>query len=147
MQDLEIEPTSGSQQSLLCGLTPSGQIDLRRGSLAEGPPLAAAVENRINGAFSQGRGHGVLHLGAAELGTDLDPTLGFWRDLGQLFVAKICAALEPAQSGIEVFPEPELEELDGEGSVVVGGGQWVFGDESIFDGGDGDVGGEELIEG
>ena len=96
---------------LVCDLTPSGQIVVRRG-LDDGPAVSASVAKRITDAFSKGRGHGVLHLGAAELATNLDPTLGFWRDLGQSFVARVCAALDPTEPHALVVPDPDLDELD-----------------------------------
>ena len=112
MQQLPIDTSSESPQSLRCGVTPGNQIILRQGSPQDGTPLRSSVEKRIADAFSKGRGHGVLHLGAAELTTELDPTLGFWRDLGQSFVAKICAALDPSEPQSLVVPEPEPDELD-----------------------------------
>ena len=112
MQQLAIDTSSESPQLLRCGLTPGNQIILRHGSPQDGPPLPSSVEKRITDAFSKGRGHGVLHLGAAELTTELDPTLGFWRDLGQSFIAKVCAALDPSEPQSLVVPEPEPDELD-----------------------------------
>lgn len=107
-------PETGTSplQTLVCGLTPGGHISVRPGSLEEGPALTQAAQRRIVDGFSKGRGHGVLYLGVAELGTDLDPTLGFWRDLGQSFVAKACAALDPTAPRSFVEPAPEPEELD-----------------------------------
>ncbi len=70
MTQLALDTGSGPQQSLACGLTPSGQIVVRPG-LNDGPAVSASVANRITDAFSKGRGHGVLHLGAAELATDI----------------------------------------------------------------------------
>ena len=112
MTQLTLDTSSDLQQSLFCGLTPSGQIVVRRGSIQDGPALAPATEKRILEAFSKSRGHGVLHLGAAELSTDLDPTLGFWRDLGQSLVAKVCVALDPTAPETFIVPEPDPDELD-----------------------------------
>lgn len=41
-----------------------------------------AVE-QISAAFARSTGHGLLHLGAAELGTELDPSLALFRELGR----------------------------------------------------------------
>ncbi len=106
------KPGPDPRRALVCGFTPGGQIVVQSSSLTVASPLTPATQKRIVGAFSKGRGHGVLHLGAAELSTDLDPTLGFWRDLGQVFVAKVCAALDPAAPRSFVHPAPEPEELD-----------------------------------
>lgn len=73
------------------------------------PP--APVEKRIRAAFSRSRGHGVLHLGVAEMGTELDPTFGFWRDLAQQFVSAVCGALDPADPHSFVLPEADPEAL------------------------------------
>jgi non-specific serine/threonine protein kinase len=98
-----------ARRALLCALTPGGQIRLL--TTERGRPLSARVEERIAAAFDKGRGHGVLHLGAAELGTELDPTLGFWRDLGRQFVGAACCALDPADPHSFVLPEADDEAL------------------------------------
>ena len=61
--------------TLLCGLLPSGRIDVHPGSPDDGPDVSPPVQRRICEAFAAGRGHGVLHLGARELNTDLHATL------------------------------------------------------------------------
>ena len=110
MTQLALDAGSAEEQSLTCSLTPSGQIALHH-ALDEGRTLAASAAKRITDAFAKSRGHGVLHLGAAELSTDLDPSLGFWRDLGQSLVAAVCAALDPTEPKSFVLPEPDPEEL------------------------------------
>jgi len=112
MTQLVLDTSFDLQQSLFCGLTPSGQITIRQGSIQDGPALAPATGKRILAAFSKSRGHGVLHLGAAELSTDLGPTLGFWRELGQSLVDKVCVALDPTAPKAFVVPEPDPDELD-----------------------------------
>lgn len=99
-------------RSLTCDLTPGGRIALRP-SEEERPALSASAAKRITDAFAMGRGHGIVHLGAAELGTELDPALGYWRDLGQLLVAAVCAALDPTEPELASVPEPDPEELAG----------------------------------
>ena len=97
--------------TLLCGLTPSGCVDVHPGSLDEGPGLSTAVQRRIIDAFSAGRGHGVLRLGAGEPGTDLHPTLSYWRDIGRSFVARVCGALDPTDPTSLVIPAPDPDEI------------------------------------
>ena len=36
----------------------------------------------VNTAFARGSGHGLLELGATEVGTLLPPELSYWRDFG-----------------------------------------------------------------
>jgi superfamily II DNA or RNA helicase len=100
-----------ARRTLLCVLTPGGQIRLLTALAEDGCPLPARVEARIVAAFARSRGHGVLHLGAAELGTELDPTLGFWRDLGRQFIGTVCGALDPTDPHSFVLPEADHEAL------------------------------------
>ncbi len=64
---------------LALGLTPSGTLALRAAPDAD--PLEPAAAARIAAAFAGGAGHGLLHLGAAEVDTPLPPGFAFWRDL------------------------------------------------------------------
>ena len=92
-------------------MTPSGRIDVQRGSPDDGPGLSAKAAGQIIEAFSEGRGEGVLHLGAAELSTDLSPSLSYWRDVGRVFVGRVCGALDPTDPKSLVIPEPDADEL------------------------------------
>src|SRR6266545_2441972 len=84
------ESSSDSEKAgLALGLTPSGTLVLRVASDAD--PLDPAVASRIEAAFALGAGHGLLHLGAAEVDTALPPGFAFWRDLGRAFVTHLCA--------------------------------------------------------
>ena len=99
--------------SLVCGVTPRGRIDLRATLPAAGSPaLPAAVAQRMLDAFSQGRGPGVLHLGVAELDTELDPTLAYWRDIGRTVVSRACGAHDPTDPQSLVIPDAVPEELE-----------------------------------
>jgi len=98
--------------TLVCGLTPSGRIDVRPGSPEDGPRISGVAAQRILDAFNIGRGHGVLHLGAREPGTELHPTLSYWRDIGQALVARVCGALDPTDPKSLVVPDPGQGELE-----------------------------------
>ena len=111
-------PLSSQEPVLCCSLTPSGHIRLLEGATETRRPLSAAARECITAAFSKGRGHGVLHLGAAELATELDPTLGFWRDLGQQFVSAVCAALDPTDPDSFIVPEPDPSALSALAAAV-----------------------------
>ncbi len=102
-----VAPSSG----LVSELRPSGQIDVFPGAPAEAPSLSTAVQRRILAAFQIGRGHGVLHLGAAELATQLDPTLSYWREIGKAFVAGVCGALDPTNPKSLALPDVTEDEL------------------------------------
>jgi len=98
--------------TLVCGLTPNGRIDVRPGLPEDGSRMSAAAAQRILDAFNVGRGHGVLHLGAAEPGTELHPTLSYWRDIGQKLVARVCGALDPTDPKSLVVPDPGQDDLE-----------------------------------
>ena len=53
-------------------LTPHGHLRLVPDS--DAPPLPAALTQRLRDAFARGSGHGLLHLGAAEVGSILPPS-------------------------------------------------------------------------
>jgi non-specific serine/threonine protein kinase len=92
-------------------LTPGGRIDVQTGTAEDGRPLSAKAARQILAAFEAGRGHGVLHLGAAGLAADFSPSLAYWRDVGQAFVASVCGALDPTEPQALAIPEPDPAEL------------------------------------
>jgi len=112
MTQLSLDSAAGVGDTLVCGLTPSGRIDVRPGSPEDGPRMSAVAAQRILDAFNVGRGHGVLNLGAGEMGTELHPTLSYWRDIGQALVAGVCGALDPTDPKSLVVPDPAPDELE-----------------------------------
>ena len=70
-------------------LTPHGLLTLRK----TGKALASESEQglRLEKAFIRGSGHGLLWLGADEVGTALPPVLSYWRELGVRYVTALCA--------------------------------------------------------
>jgi non-specific serine/threonine protein kinase len=58
-----------------------------------GKALASESEQglRLEKAFIRGSGHGLLRLGADEVGTALPPVLSYWRELGVRYVTALCA--------------------------------------------------------
>ena len=91
-------------------LTPHGALILGR---AEEPlALEPQRERRLEQAFRRGSGHGLLCLGAEEVGTALPPLLSYWRELGARYVAALCALPEIGESGQKpVPPLPEKSEF------------------------------------
>jgi hypothetical protein len=71
-------------------LTPQGHLLLA--PAAEGPPLAADLEQRLRDFFERGAGHGLLQLGAGEVGTALPAAFGFWREFGARYVTALCTS-------------------------------------------------------
>ena len=70
-------------------LTPHGLLTLRQ----TGETLAVDVArgSRLEKAFARGPGHGLLVLGADEVGTALPPVLSYWRELAARYVTALCA--------------------------------------------------------
>ena len=111
-RQLSLDGAAGGGEALVCRLTPSGRIDVRRGAPADGTLLPPGVVAPILEAFEKGRGHGALYLGAAQLFTDLPAPLAFWRDLGRIFVARACGALDPTEPAKLVVPDPDPEDIE-----------------------------------
>ena len=70
-------------------LTPHGVLTLRQ----TGNATASESEQgrRLETAFIRGPGHGLLWLGANEVGTALPPVLSYWREFGVRYVTALCA--------------------------------------------------------
>src|SRR3954462_10583045 len=70
-------------------LTPHVLLTLRQSD----EPLALDVArgSRLEEAFARGPGHGLLILGADEVGTALPPVLSYWRELAAGYVTALCA--------------------------------------------------------
>ena len=70
-------------------LTPHGSLTFRE----TGEALVLEPEQglRLKKAFARGTGHGLLWLGASEVGTTLPPVLSYWRELGVRYVTALCA--------------------------------------------------------
>ncbi len=84
-------------------LTPHGLLTLRETGDASG--LDRERGSSLEKAFARGSGHGLLWLGANEVGTALPPVLSYWRELGTRYVTALCAV-----PGIgESFNKPRVE--------------------------------------
>src|SRR5215217_982738 len=93
-------------------LTPHGVLTTRPDG--EGSALHDAHGARLEAAFARGPGHGLLYLGADELGTVLPPVWSYWRELGARYVAALCAlpGLDEARTKPPV-PAPAGGDLTG----------------------------------
>jgi non-specific serine/threonine protein kinase len=78
-------------------VTPAGALRLEAVPGGEDDGLDAPARARLLAAAERGAGHALLHLGLGHADTALAPGLGFARDVGRRFVARLVA-------------EPELEE-------------------------------------
>lgn len=99
---------------LVPSLTPHGHLLLVPDS--DAPVLEEALQRRLAQSFARGAGHGLLQLGAGEVGTALPPALGYWRDFGARYVTALCAVPEPAPRSDTArdahVTAPSLEELE-----------------------------------
>jgi superfamily II DNA or RNA helicase len=89
-------------------LTPRGLLTLRREG--EAPELEHGA--RLEMAFGRGTGHGLLCLGADEVGAALPPVLSYWRELGTRYLTALCALPGIGDGQIKSpVPVPADEEL------------------------------------
>jgi superfamily II DNA or RNA helicase len=95
-------------------LTPLGLLTLAPSPDAAEEPAALEPERaaRLQQAFARGSGHGLLLLGADEVGTALPPTLSYWRHLGARYVAALCALPGIGERTKPSVPLPAADELD-----------------------------------
>jgi hypothetical protein len=76
----------------------------------DAPPLASAAAGRIERAFGEGQGAGLLQLATAEVKTSLPPGLAFARGFAQRYVTQLCH-LGQADGRLDMEPvEPPADE-------------------------------------
>jgi non-specific serine/threonine protein kinase len=92
-------------------LSPHGVLNLKPSD--EAMALDAARGARIEKAFARGAGHGLLHLGADEIGASLPPLLAYWRELGTRYVTALCALPDLGETSTKpAVPSPPEAELN-----------------------------------
>ena len=72
--------------------------------------LSAALSRRLKSAFARGSGHGLLELGAGEVGTALPADFSYWRDFAARLVMTICT--HPDLGAHAPIPAPALSEFE-----------------------------------
>ena len=92
-------------------LTPHGRLLVAPAD--DAPQLESALAERIGKAFARGAGHGLLMLGAAEVGQVLSPAFAYWRELGSRYVTEVCTRPDVEEHHAEISPpsEGDLETL------------------------------------
>ena len=90
-------------------LTPHGRLRLIEEDNA--PALDPELAQRLRDAFARGSGHGLLQLGAGEVGTVLPPVFCYWREFGARYVTALCTQpdTEPSRQNAHVPPPPDAE--------------------------------------
>ncbi len=103
-------------------LTPHGRLLIRHDP--EGTPLAPDLADRLQTSFALGAGHGLLQLGAGEVGAVLPPVFGYWRDFASRYVTAVCTLPqlgEPSAKNPLSVPAPmELESLAAAAPLMTG---------------------------
>jgi len=96
---------------LVPALTPHGHLTLTEDRDAQ--PLDRELAQRLRDAFARGSGHGLLQLGAAEVGRVIPSVFSYWREFGARYVTAICTQpdLDAVQLEAQV-PAPSDAELD-----------------------------------
>jgi superfamily II DNA or RNA helicase len=90
-------------------LTPRGHLLFAGADDVLPPP--AVLSGNIERAFARGSGHGLLELGAAEVGTTLPPDFSYWRDFAARFVTTICTHSD-LDADATPIPAPAAGELE-----------------------------------
>ncbi len=98
-------------------LTPRGLLILR--PTEEALALESEQNSRLEKAFLRGPGHGLLCLGANEVGTTLPPVLSYWREFGSRYVTALCALSDIGERVTKPpIPVPANGELDNIAATV-----------------------------
>jgi non-specific serine/threonine protein kinase len=96
-------------------LTPHGHLSLAQED--DALALDAEVAQRLQAAFARGEGHGLLQLGASEVGTALPAVLSYWREFSARYVTALCmhpslSADAPDTKTVEAVAPPLDAELE-----------------------------------
>jgi superfamily II DNA or RNA helicase len=98
---------------LAATLTPHGRLTLVQDDNAAA--IEAELAQRLESAFARGSGHGLLQLGANEIGVALPSTLSYWREFAAQYVTAVCTlpntGAGPSKAQVPVPPSFELEQL------------------------------------
>jgi non-specific serine/threonine protein kinase len=92
-------------------LTPHGRLVVENQDDAPGIDRATSI--RLTEAFAQGTGHGLVRLGAAEVGQTLPPVFVWWRDCAATSARSACTRPARAEDGRKPpsVPAPTAAEL------------------------------------
>jgi superfamily II DNA or RNA helicase len=99
-------PPAATRPALALAVSPHGSLHLD--PLA---PDATELPERIVAAFDRSPAHGLLHLGSAELGADLPPSLAFGREIAKLFFSALCAVPDLEATRARIDLPPPMDEL------------------------------------
>jgi non-specific serine/threonine protein kinase len=86
-------------------LTPHGRLALIHDDDASS--LDSRLQDCLRAALERGSGHGILLLGADEVGTALPPVYSYWREFGARYVTAVCTRQEDAGRVGMAAPQPK----------------------------------------
>jgi len=97
--------------ALAPALSPHGVLSLKPSN--EATAWEPARNTLVVRAFERGTGHGLLCLGADEVGTSLPAALAYWREFGVRYVTALCALPDVSEASTKpAVPSPSEEDLD-----------------------------------
>jgi len=96
--------------SIVLALAPNGRLFIEESDEAASILQSDAAE-RIRRAFGTSNSSELLHLASVELGTELPPSLAFWRDFGRMYLTQLCHT-PGAESGARPVALPAQAEMD-----------------------------------
>ncbi len=111
-------PNAAASLFLSLQLTPHGHLLLALDVDAQ--PLPEALAQRLADTFALGAGHGLLQLGAAEVGAALPTTLAWWRDFAVRYVTGLCATAEGGEIAVALPDEAALDALIADAPPMTG---------------------------
>ncbi|SPS02479.1 DEAD/DEAH box helicase [Cupriavidus taiwanensis] len=85
------------------------------------PLLVDATRLRLERAFALGAGHGLLQLGAAEIGHSLPSAWAWWRDFAARYVTALCATPEDGEIEVATPTDEDLEAMIADAPPMTGG--------------------------
>ncbi|QUN32819.1 DEAD/DEAH box helicase (plasmid) [Cupriavidus sp. KK10] len=100
-------------------LTPGGHLLAVPEDAA--PILADETRLRLANSFALGAGHGLLHLGAAEIDRILPPAWAWWRDFAARYVTALCATPEGGEIEVATPAAQDLYALIDDAPPMMGG--------------------------
>jgi hypothetical protein len=101
--------SSAAPDAVTLLLTPGGHLLLAAD--VDALALPAALKQGLSDAFALGEGHGLLHLGATQVGTVLPPVLAWWRDFAARYVTALCATAGDSDAVISAPDDQLLDNL------------------------------------
>ncbi len=121
-----VERAAAGSAGLAPVLTPHGHLILAPAD--DAPPLAPELARGLARAFARGAGHGLLRLGADEVGTVLPPALHYWRDFASRYVTAVCTHPgfdEPRAASPTPAPPPEALQALAAGAPPMRGAEYL----------------------